>query len=44
VLGGIPTRSVKPPLKVPGEEQPTAKQTSVTPNVLPQERPATPLA
>ena len=30
VLGGTPTSSVKRVLKVPSEEQPTAKQTSVT--------------
>jgi hypothetical protein len=30
VLGGTPTNSVKRVLKVPSEEQPTAKQTSVT--------------
>jgi hypothetical protein len=30
VLGGIPTRSVKRLLKVPSDEQPTSKQTSVT--------------
>ena len=29
-LGGMPTSSVKRVLKVPSEEQPTAKQTSVT--------------
>ena len=29
-LGGMPTNSVKRVLKVPSEEQPTAKQTSVT--------------
>ncbi|MEA2616775.1 MAG: hypothetical protein QOE72_2558 [Chloroflexota bacterium] len=30
VLGGIPTSSVKRVLKVPNDEKPTAKQTSVT--------------
>jgi hypothetical protein len=30
VLGGTPTSSVKRVLKVPSDEQPTAKQTSVT--------------
>jgi hypothetical protein len=30
VLGGMPTSSVKRVLKVPSEEQPTAKQASVT--------------
>jgi hypothetical protein len=30
MLGGIPTSSVKRLLKVPSDEQPTAKQTSVT--------------
>src|SRR6266581_8444012 len=30
VLGGIPTSSVKRLLKVPSDEQPTSKQTSVT--------------
>jgi hypothetical protein len=30
VLGGTPTNSVRPLLKVPNDEQPTAKQTSVT--------------
>ena len=29
-LGGIPTSSVKRELKVPSDEHPTAKQTSVT--------------
>jgi hypothetical protein len=29
VLGGAPTNSVKRVLKVPSDEQPTAKQTSV---------------
>jgi hypothetical protein len=30
MLGGTPTSSVKRPLKLPSDEQPTAKQTSVT--------------
>ena len=30
MLGGMPTSSVKRLLKVPSDEQPTAKQTSVT--------------
>jgi hypothetical protein len=30
VLGGIPTSSVKRLLKVPSDEQPTAKQISVS--------------
>jgi hypothetical protein len=39
MLGGTPTSSVKRLLKVPSDEQPTAKQTSVT---LPPGQPSLP--
>jgi hypothetical protein len=38
VLGGTPTNSVKRLLKVPSDEQPTAKQTSVTLRSTTQQR------